>query len=298
VALFVLGMHRSGTSALAHVAGALGLALPVDLMGPGLDNVEGYGESESLKTLNDAVLESLGASWHSPPAMERDWTALAESVRERARVTLLGAYPTADVDSRWVWKDPRLCILLPMWRVLFAGSSLRCLLVFRHPASIARSLVAENRGDFRLLTTDFGQALWERYTGCLLRSLNAGDEVLVTDFDRLMTDRPYREGWSRHLSALLAPEVDVGWDTALDELENRLKPGLVSHLQESEELSSEQRELYRLLQVRADDFSLAPFVGPPESERTTALLEEHRACQPGGCPHHAPPALAPVESEG
>ena len=287
MAVFVLGMHRSGTSALAQIAGELGFTLPVDLIPPGPDNLEGFGESVSLTSFNDGILDVLGGAWHSPPACAQDWAPLAARVREQARETLLGAYPDAAADSRWAWKDPRLCIVLPMWRALFADASLRAVLVFRNPVSVARSLVAANRTEWRLHTLEFALALWERYTGCLLGNLRSSDEVLFTDFDRLVGDGAYREDWSQQLRVLLAPDVERDGTTVAAAVDGRLKPGLVSHRVEEFPVVVEQRELYRRLRLHADAFSGEIPVCPPESAETTALLEAHRACQQGECAHYA-----------
>src|SRR5205807_5856934 len=240
-------MHRSGTSALAHIAGELGLALPLDPIPPGSDNVEGFGESLSLTSFNEGVLDVLGGAWHSPPACAQDWAPLAARVREQARATLLGAYPDAAADSRWVWKDPRLCIVLPMWRALFADASLRVVLVFRNPVAVARSLVAENRTGWRLQTVEFALALWERYMGCLLGNLRPSDEILFTDFDRLVADSAYRDAWVGQLHLLLAPEMGRDAATVAAAVDGRLKPGLVTHRVEDFPVVAEQRELYRRL---------------------------------------------------
>ena len=48
MALLVLGMHRSGTSALTRVLNLLGVALGDDLMPPGPDNPLGFWEHQAL----------------------------------------------------------------------------------------------------------------------------------------------------------------------------------------------------------------------------------------------------------
>ena len=48
ICLLVLGMHRSGTSALAHVLNILGATLPKQLVGPGEGNVAGHFEPERI----------------------------------------------------------------------------------------------------------------------------------------------------------------------------------------------------------------------------------------------------------
>jgi len=55
-AIFVLGMHRSGTSALTRVFSFLGASLPRNLYPPGLGNETGHWEPEAAVQLNDRIL--------------------------------------------------------------------------------------------------------------------------------------------------------------------------------------------------------------------------------------------------
>lgn len=60
IALIVLGMHRSGTSALAGVLAQMGCDLPQDLMPSTAFNPRGHFESLQVYHLNDAILASGG----------------------------------------------------------------------------------------------------------------------------------------------------------------------------------------------------------------------------------------------
>lgn len=68
--IFILGMHRSGTSAVAGAFGKLGAELPNDLMGAQPTNPLGFFDSNSAVYLNDQILESLGTNW-------RDWRPIS-----------------------------------------------------------------------------------------------------------------------------------------------------------------------------------------------------------------------------
>src|SRR6516225_2492198 len=69
VCVMVLGMHRSGTSALSRMLNLLGCDLPKTLMGPSKGNEAGHWESRAIADFNDRLLESAGSDWH-------DWTAI------------------------------------------------------------------------------------------------------------------------------------------------------------------------------------------------------------------------------
>ena len=125
----VLGMHRSGTSALAGSLQQRGLFLGRHST-RNTYNVRGNRENPAVVVLNEDVLAHSGGSWHAPPRAVQ-WRA--DHV-ERARA-ILGEYAEHPL---WGFKDPRTLLTLDGWLGLvpdleFAG-------VFRHPARVARSL--------------------------------------------------------------------------------------------------------------------------------------------------------------
>jgi len=66
VALFVLGMGRSGTSALTRVLSLCGAKLPAGMMGADNGNQRGYWEPRAALLLNRAILERHGSAWWDP----------------------------------------------------------------------------------------------------------------------------------------------------------------------------------------------------------------------------------------
>lgn len=70
-AVVVLGMHRSGTSALARILNLCGAYLPERLLPPRQqDNSKGYWEPMSVVQYNQRMLASLGCDWDRP---DFDW---------------------------------------------------------------------------------------------------------------------------------------------------------------------------------------------------------------------------------
>ncbi|KGJ06915.1 hypothetical protein IC63_09975, partial [Paracoccus sphaerophysae] len=67
--LFIVGMHRSGTSFLGECCGALRWTIPRDAGGPAADNPRGHFEPQAVVALNDALLAETGAIWQriAPP---------------------------------------------------------------------------------------------------------------------------------------------------------------------------------------------------------------------------------------
>ncbi len=143
-ALIVLGMHRSGTSALTRALNLLGAALPRDLMPPHEDNRPGYWESRQIARFNNRLLESAGHRWDSDASLRGEWfgdeAARAEHCDE-ARALLAGEFGDAPF---FILKDPRLCRLFPFWEKVLAseGIDMRVVLCLRDPREVAASLAA------------------------------------------------------------------------------------------------------------------------------------------------------------
>ena len=62
-AIVVLGMHRSGTSAMAGVLQRLGVDLGSRLTPGDADNPKGYWEHTELVDIHDRLLRSLSSRW-------------------------------------------------------------------------------------------------------------------------------------------------------------------------------------------------------------------------------------------
>ncbi|WP_282092567.1 sulfotransferase family protein [Epibacterium ulvae] len=140
-AVVVLGMHRSGTSALAGVLARLGCDLPEAVMPPNEFNPKGFYESLKLYNLNDAILASGGSSWDDWQSFNPNWLASPQAAAflERGTAALVEEYQASPL---FVLKDPRLCRLLPVWQELFQRNEIQPVYVLPHrsPVEVARSL--------------------------------------------------------------------------------------------------------------------------------------------------------------
>lgn len=179
----VLGMHRSGTSALAEALHALGLwAGPVaELLGATEENARGYWELRDLVNLNDEILAAINARWDSPqipPPVLLDpqrHAALAQRAQQFLRKNF------GDEQSL-VLKDPRMCRLLGFWLPQFdaAGLRTRFVIALRHPEECALSLHRRDR-----LPLPVGHWLWVDHMASAV-NLTAGRERLFVAYERLL----------------------------------------------------------------------------------------------------------------
>ncbi len=156
VAIVVLGMHRTGTSAMSRVLHRCGAALPAEVMPPQPDNPTGFWESPRLADLADEILAQSGLTWDSVGRIPDAWfesETAAEYVRRYAEL-FASEFPG---EGPWLLKDPRLCRLVPLLRQALASIDVepRFVMTLRHPLEVARSLQARNGHDL-----ERGQALW------------------------------------------------------------------------------------------------------------------------------------------
>ena len=176
--VIVVGMHRSGTSAVTGAIGALGFNVvsAEDRLSPHDSNPE-HWESLSLLLHNDAILAHFGGTWDAPPRLPEGWeadTGLPD--RSAASELLVAAYPHPGPS---VWKDPRVCLVLPYWRAVL-GAPMAAVLVWRAPLAVARSLHRRDGSP-----VPYGVALWERYNRSAIANLAATD-VFVLDYDDMI----------------------------------------------------------------------------------------------------------------
>lgn len=172
--LIVLGMHRSGTSAVARLLNLMGAYFaPAELAMPANENNEkGYWERWDAFGLHEDMLRDLGLAWDR--LSHFDIQRLAEPAfiakfQPQAEKILL------DLDARrpWLLKDPRLNLLLPFWKPLLEVPV--CLYVHRSPIQVAQSL--NRREGFPL---HLGLALWEQYSVLGLAHSRAMPRLLVS----------------------------------------------------------------------------------------------------------------------
>jgi hypothetical protein len=177
-AVLVLGMHRSGTSALAGLMVRLGVDSPRTLMPPDDFNPLGYWESEAVVAFHDRVLRALGTSWDAWTAVESQQTSRFEDELTRIITAEFGSAPI------FVVKDPRMCRLVPLWLSTLETSGIApgIILVVRDPVEVSRSLAARDR-----MSSTFALLLWLRHMLDAEYATRALPRAIVS-YHGLMTD--------------------------------------------------------------------------------------------------------------
>lgn len=177
----VLGMHRSGTSAITCCLQALGVSLGDHLLPAAQDNDKGFWEDLDIIELNAGMLAALGRDWHSlRPVTDRDVESLL-SLGYLEKALQLLREKTVDV-SVFGFKDPRTTKLLPFWQRVFEDSSfdVQYILSSRNPLSVVKSL--GKRDGF---SRERSFMLWLEYSLAALCNVAFGRTILV-DYDELI----------------------------------------------------------------------------------------------------------------
>lgn len=225
--LLVVGFHRSGTSLVGQLLHRAGLFLGDDLMGAKPSNPYGHFEDWEVVRFHDRLLSDHGDTWQvdSPRAYHvarRHWEWARDFVARR------------EVEhGLWGFKDPRVCLFLPIWRHLLPDA--RFLVVFRDPAECVLSL--ERRHSSQMFegegareqhltfwtTPDHGLRMWDTYNRSVLAFVEANpDDCFVLPFRSLQEGFPVIDALNRRwdlgfedipTSAVFDPQATRGRDT-------------------------------------------------------------------------------------
>jgi hypothetical protein len=262
--VLVLGMHRSGTSALTRVLNLRGAVLPTDLLPPNQANVAGYWEPAAVVAWHDEFLAAAGSAWDDPtelpaaafeiPAAER----FVDRVADLLRVELAAA-PLA------VMKDPRACRLVPLWRraIERAGREPLIVLIVRHPLEVAASLQRRDG-----MPVPQALLLWLEHV-LAAEAFTRGDRRSIVTYGRLLDDWRSTVARIEHDLGLVPPAVDV---------DVHIEAFLASHLRheraeraalDDETISDWVRRTHRWHERASTDASLAD---PAELDAVRAEL--------------------------
>ena len=136
--VLVLGMHNSGTTMLAQILHRSGLCLA---------NNAAHCESHFFSLfINDRLIMGGGTAWAQFPIMTVEQVlARRDMIEPLVKQNWRMDYIQWGYNGGGPWgiKDPRLCVLLPLYLELFPGAKL--LLIRRDPDDVAASLAHRHK---------------------------------------------------------------------------------------------------------------------------------------------------------
>ncbi len=174
--MIVLGMHRSGTSAVARLLNMMGAYFaPENMELPATtDNPKGYWERRDVVNLHEEILTHLRIKWDNIHQFELD--KLTPEIHELFGARIKEIVLKMDANRPWLLKDPRLCLLMPLWQP-YCELPLY-IYVYRHPVQIAQSLAKRDN-----LSLSYALALWEKYTLLSLQATTNAPKLIVSYHD-------------------------------------------------------------------------------------------------------------------
>ncbi|WP_028313941.1 sulfotransferase family protein [Desulfatibacillum aliphaticivorans] len=241
-AVAILGMHRCGTSMAARIVNLLGayLGRKEDLMGPAYDNEAGFWERWDLMEFHDKALQSMGRTWDDPSPMP-DWGALSQA-RSLERELIAKIEDVFTGQPLWAFKDPRACLLLPLWKNALSALNIDWQIVaaVRNPVDSIGSLARRNEYSWEKCC-----ALWELHYRQVLDHIRETPHVIVL-FEELCNAPAVQI--AKLASAL---EIDVD-EKALENAARSIRPDLIhNHSKEKYRLPAQVEETYGRLRKKA-----------------------------------------------
>ena len=250
-ALVVLGVYRSGTSAIARTLNLCGAFLPAGVIAEDLLlNPKGFWETEAVNDLDARLLHHLGAEWNRVDFDLPREGPLVEEFLATSRELLASEYGDAPLI---LMKDPRMGVLAPLWHRSLQQCGYRPVYVVavRNPLEVARSF--EAHGDMPIAD---GLALWLAYMLRVTMFIDSGDvDVACVRYTALLDDwRSVVRRIGRRL------DVPLAADERADEVDRFLDATMRKHRATEAELEPHLaggtgdaiRALYRQLLERCD----------------------------------------------
>ncbi|MFK8012899.1 MAG: glycosyltransferase [Marinicellaceae bacterium] len=155
---FILGMHRSGTSAIGGVLNHMGFYFGNYLMEPNKNNPKGYFENNHVYLLNQKIFKENNSSWN-------DYNFEIQSIKQhevdkyvnQIKIIINEEFKYAE---KFVIKDPRICLLFPIWEkaCIELGIKIKIIIPYRNPLEVAESLRKRENYSY-----EYGMILWLKH---------------------------------------------------------------------------------------------------------------------------------------
>jgi len=204
------------------------------------------------------ITESLPAGWQKSNAIRGFKNELAELVSENF-----------DGHALWGWKEPRSCLLLPLWREILAEAQteLSCVFVVRNPMDVANSLMRRD-------AISFNRALgiWFHYNLVALKE-SAGLPIVFMSYDRLLVN--WESEMRRCITGL---DLDLpNMDEYRKAMNSFLNESLCNHRSSPDLLRELPGPVRRLYQVLSEASSQPSIYDNEQEETINQLFEDFHA---------------------
>jgi hypothetical protein len=121
--IFVIGMHRSGTSMVARLLNLMGAYFGPEGIstGSGQENPKGFWERKDVRALNNQILYAANSDWDrvSDFSLEKIASQDLDTINQQLQRLIL----ELDAHRPWFLKEPRFCLTFHygknIWNTLF-----------------------------------------------------------------------------------------------------------------------------------------------------------------------------------
>jgi glycosyltransferase involved in cell wall biosynthesis len=244
-AIVVLGMHRSGTSALTGVLCGLGAAAPKKtFMGPDPCNQKGIFEALGLAQAHDEFLAAAGSCWQDWRKFDLQWAHSEAAAPHSAKIKTVLIDEFGD-EPMIVLKDPRICRFVPYTLSLLADLNVSpvAVLPVRNPLEVALSL--QRRDHFAVPTSIM---LWLRHV------LDA--EYFSRSLPRYFL--PYQgllQNWRHHVDRI-AEQTGVAWPDRSDRSAVEIDQFLTTELYHEQATWDETKDHREVLELARHTYQI------------------------------------------
>jgi hypothetical protein len=210
VALFVMGVPRSGTSALTRVLSLCGATLPAGMAGADRNNPRGYWEPRASLNLNNTILRRHGSAVFDTSLRLQEEGGFDAEEKAACIAEIRAFLSTLPAAPLVVIKDPRITLLSGVWfeAARLAGFDIAVVIPVRHPQEV----IASSAATF-LASPELTSALWLKFNLLAERDSRGLPRVFV-EYANFLDD------WRREImriSAALAIDLNTRDEGAIEE---------------------------------------------------------------------------------
>ncbi len=231
--ILILGMHRSGTSALTGTLGLLDIDLGNNLMTADEDNEKGYFENQNFYNINENLLAQINSSWEDIFFDESKLSHIKDT--DELKRILKNEF---EKSSIFAIKDPRLAYLFPVYEKVLKelNIDIKIIIPYRNPIEVATSL--ESRNHFSL---EKGMLLW-LYHILLSEKFSRNYKRVFIEFNELISN-------TKNVIQVMSKELELDFNSAYNknkkDISDFLDPGIKHHNISIDDLPSNTPKIIR-----------------------------------------------------
>lgn len=188
--IFIIGIHRSGSSMLAGIIKLLGayFGLETDLRKPGNKNPKGFFENMKVLKPTSKLMSSFNRDYYSLEIENHLFRGPITDKYKDDIKTLLDEYFFIPGVELVCIKDLKISRLLPLWLEILEEGGIKpiFMVIFRNPNSVATSYKKSKLDKF-LNRIWYIMNLWFNYYRDILNNV-PGHDVMFVHYDGLLED--------------------------------------------------------------------------------------------------------------